>query len=112
MWTMRVNWWRTMIRRWVYRCQNARMRMIARLHGSTFWYVFCLIATGGIHQRRQSQADEFVLAHVLGWWGKAIMLRDYWICWVISIAFELLEYSLQHQLYVIALYAISRLTSD
>lgn len=26
------------------------------------------------------------------------MLRDYWIAWILSIMFELLEYSLQHQL--------------
>lgn len=42
--------------------------------------------------------DIFVLAHILGWYGKAIILRDSWICWILSITFELLEYSLQHQL--------------
>lgn len=42
--------------------------------------------------------DIFVLAHVLGWVAKSLILRDYWICWVISILFELLEYSLEHQL--------------
>lgn len=42
--------------------------------------------------------DVFVLAHVLGWYGKAIILRDQWICWILSITFEFLEYSLQHQL--------------
>lgn len=42
--------------------------------------------------------DLFVVAHTLGWFGKALILRDYWFCWIISIAFELCEYSLQHQL--------------
>jgi phosphatidylserine synthase 2 len=44
------------------------------------------------------QLDEFVWAHVIGWWCKAIMFRDYWICWILSVMFEVLEYSLQHQL--------------
>ncbi|GJJ15789.1 hypothetical protein Clacol_010067 [Clathrus columnatus] len=42
--------------------------------------------------------DIFCLAHALGWYGKALILRDYWFCWILSIAFELAEYSLQHQL--------------
>ncbi|KAF8510519.1 phosphatidyl serine synthase-domain-containing protein [Hysterangium stoloniferum] len=42
--------------------------------------------------------DIFCLAHALGWFGKALILRDYWFCWILSIAFELAEYSLQHQL--------------
>ncbi|PBK75245.1 phosphatidylserine synthase 2 [Armillaria solidipes] len=42
--------------------------------------------------------DVFCVAHTLGWFGKAMILRDYWFCWILSIAFELAEYSLQHQL--------------
>ncbi|KAF8581555.1 PSS-domain-containing protein [Ramaria rubella] len=42
--------------------------------------------------------DVFCLAHALGWFGKALILRDYWFCWILSIAFELAEYSLSHQL--------------
>ncbi|KAF9026491.1 phosphatidylserine synthase 2 [Hymenopellis radicata] len=42
--------------------------------------------------------DVFCIAHALGWFGKAMILRDYWFCWILSIAFELAEYSLQHQL--------------
>jgi phosphatidylserine synthase 2 len=45
-----------------------------------------------------SQLDEFVVAHVLGWVVKAMMLRDYWILWILSVMFEVMEYSLQHQL--------------
>ncbi|KAI8346362.1 phosphatidylserine synthase 2 [Choanephora cucurbitarum] len=46
----------------------------------------------------KNQMDVFVLAHALGWFGKALILRDYYFCWIISVAFELCEYSLQHQL--------------
>jgi phosphatidylserine synthase 2 len=42
--------------------------------------------------------DIFCLAHGLGWFGKGMILRDYWFCWILSIAFEFAEYSLQHQL--------------
>jgi phosphatidylserine synthase 2 len=42
--------------------------------------------------------DEFVIAHVLGWYAKSLILRDYWFCWILSILFEVCEYSLQHQL--------------
>ncbi|KAJ1670312.1 hypothetical protein EV182_008290, partial [Spiromyces aspiralis] len=42
--------------------------------------------------------DIFVLAHSLGWFGKSLILRDHLICWILSISFELMEYSLQHQL--------------
>jgi phosphatidylserine synthase 2 len=46
----------------------------------------------------QDQIDIFVLAHVLGWYAKALILRDYWFCWILSIMFEVMEYSLEHQL--------------
>ncbi|KAI8074767.1 phosphatidyl serine synthase-domain-containing protein [Gongronella butleri] len=46
----------------------------------------------------QDQLDIFVLAHALGWYGKALIVRDYYLCWILSVAFELCEYSLQHQL--------------
>lgn len=42
--------------------------------------------------------DIFCVAHALGWLGKALLLRDYWFCWILSIMFEMAEYSLQHQL--------------
>ncbi|KAJ3209615.1 hypothetical protein HK099_008472, partial [Clydaea vesicula] len=42
--------------------------------------------------------DIFVIGHTLGWFAKAIVLRDYWFCWINSIMFEFMEYSLQHQL--------------
>jgi phosphatidylserine synthase 2 len=35
--------------------------------------------------------DEFVIAHILGWWGKAIMIRNQPLLWVLSIGFELME---------------------
>ncbi|KAF7314787.1 Phosphatidylserine synthase 2 [Mycena kentingensis (nom. inval.)] len=42
--------------------------------------------------------DVFCLAHAIGWFGKAMILRDYWFCWILSVMFELAEYSFQHQL--------------
>ena len=40
--------------------------------------------------------DIFVVAHVVGWWAKAIFLRDWRLAWALSIIWELLEYSLQN----------------
>lgn len=45
-----------------------------------------------------NQIDIFVIAHVLGWYVKALMLRDNWLLWILSIMFEVMEYSLEHQL--------------
>uniref|UniRef100_A0A834RB05 Phosphatidylserine synthase n=1 Tax=Sarcoptes scabiei TaxID=52283 RepID=A0A834RB05_SARSC len=42
--------------------------------------------------------DVFVPTHFFGWWLKTLMIRDWWLCTVISIMFELLEYTLEHQL--------------
>ncbi|XP_022775909.1 CDP-diacylglycerol--serine O-phosphatidyltransferase 1-like isoform X2 [Durio zibethinus] len=42
--------------------------------------------------------DEFVLAHIFGWWGKAILIHNQPLLWVLSIGFELMEFSFQHML--------------
>ncbi|XP_034272606.2 phosphatidylserine synthase 2 [Pantherophis guttatus] len=42
--------------------------------------------------------DGFVPAHFLGWYLKTLMIRDWWMCMIISVTFEFLEYSLEHQL--------------
>ncbi|KZP18570.1 PSS-domain-containing protein [Athelia psychrophila] len=42
--------------------------------------------------------DMFCIAHTLGWFAKSMILRDYWFCWILSVAFELAEYSLEHHL--------------
>jgi len=42
--------------------------------------------------------DWFVIFHLTGWWAKAIVFRDYWMSFVLSVTFEILEYSLEHQL--------------
>ncbi|KAL4856151.1 Glutamate decarboxylase 1 [Chlorella vulgaris] len=42
--------------------------------------------------------DEFVVAHTVGWWAKALIIRNYTMLWFISIAFELCEKTLQHWL--------------
>uniref|UniRef100_A0A0E0JMI6 CDP-diacylglycerol--serine O-phosphatidyltransferase n=1 Tax=Oryza punctata TaxID=4537 RepID=A0A0E0JMI6_ORYPU len=35
--------------------------------------------------------DEFIIAHVMGWWGKAVMIRNQLLLWVLSVGFELME---------------------
>ncbi|EGF82974.1 hypothetical protein BATDEDRAFT_84504 [Batrachochytrium dendrobatidis JAM81] len=45
-----------------------------------------------------NQMDVFVIAHTMGWFCKALVLRDYWLCWIVSIMFEVMEYSLEHHL--------------
>ncbi|CAN1840209.1 CDP-diacylglycerol--serine O-phosphatidyltransferase 1 [Linum perenne] len=42
--------------------------------------------------------DEFVLAHIFGWWGKAILIRNQSLLWVLSVGFELLEFTFRHML--------------
>eukprot|EP01006_Ploeotia_vitrea_P057339 TRINITY_DN68170_c1_g3_i4.p1 TRINITY_DN68170_c1_g3~~TRINITY_DN68170_c1_g3_i4.p1 ORF type:complete len:369 (-),score=18.76 TRINITY_DN68170_c1_g3_i4:327-1433(-) len=40
--------------------------------------------------------DEFIVAHILGHWGKAIIVRSWGLGWIVSIGFEWVEFSLQH----------------
>lgn len=42
--------------------------------------------------------DMYVPAHLFGWYFKALMLRDYYLCWILSVAFELCEYTFAYQL--------------
>ena len=42
--------------------------------------------------------DCFMLAHLIGWWMKMIIVRDVKLCWFLSILFEFMEISLKHQL--------------
>ena len=35
--------------------------------------------------------DEFTVAHLIGWWAKAVILRDRRMLWLLSTAFELCE---------------------
>lgn len=47
---------------------------------------------------RETLWDIFMIAHAVGWWGKALMLRDWKLAMTMSIMWELIEYSFQHQL--------------
>lgn len=40
--------------------------------------------------------DRYALAHYLGWVAKAILLRSYGLCWLISLTWELTEISFTH----------------
>lgn len=42
--------------------------------------------------------DFFVLAHTFGWFLKSLVIRDRWLLWITSVMFEVMEYSLEHQL--------------
>ena len=42
--------------------------------------------------------DEFVVAHTLGWWGKALIIRDYPMLWTLSVGFEFMEMTFSHML--------------
>jgi len=46
----------------------------------------------------KGKMDGFVIAHALGWFCKTLIIRDFWMTNILSVAFEFLEYSLEHQL--------------
>lgn len=47
---------------------------------------------------RNTVYDEFMVAHVVGWFAKSFLFRDVYICWAWSILFEFCELSLSHLL--------------
>mmetsp|Transcript_18317 Transcript_18317/g.45884 ORF Transcript_18317/g.45884 Transcript_18317/m.45884 type:complete len:534 (-) Transcript_18317:183-1784(-) len=42
--------------------------------------------------------DVFFVAHFIGWWGKALIIRDWTFLWAASLVFEILEMTFQHML--------------
>ena len=42
--------------------------------------------------------DVHTCAHLLGWLGKMLILRDFWMCQILSVAFEICEFSFEHML--------------
>ena len=42
--------------------------------------------------------DEFFVAHVFGWFGKALAIRDWHLLWAYSILFEVMEVTFMHWL--------------
>lgn len=42
--------------------------------------------------------DGFVPTHFFGWWLKTLIIRDWWFCLIMSVMFEVMEYTLEHQL--------------
>ena len=51
---------------------------------------------GDWHVLWDTVLDPFMMAHLLGHFGHALILRDWVLCTVISVGFEILECSLQH----------------
>ena len=46
----------------------------------------------------KDKVDIFIIGHAVGYWCKTLIFRDWWFTTVISVMFEFLEYSLEHQL--------------
>jgi len=46
----------------------------------------------------KDKMDIFIIGHLGGYWCKTLIFRDWWLTTVISVMFEFLEYSLEHQL--------------
>lgn len=46
----------------------------------------------------KDKMDVFFAVHFFGWWLKALIVRDWWLCMVTSVLFEVMEYTLEHQL--------------
>ena len=47
---------------------------------------------------RETLWDEFVIAHTIGYVCKTLLFRDWKLCWIISVSFELAEITFQHWL--------------
>lgn len=60
----------------------------------------CVEADAGCALTLKALTDQILepwfLAHILGWWGKMCLFRDWGVCWFLSIGFEVLELSLGH----------------
>ncbi|XP_019850586.1 PREDICTED: phosphatidylserine synthase 2-like isoform X2 [Amphimedon queenslandica] len=52
----------------------------------------------GMFAHFMDKMDIFVTSHLVGWFAKALIVRDVWLLNIVSIAFELLEYTLECQL--------------
>lgn len=57
------------------------------------WQSIFLVTLQYAYSFQETLFDEFVLAHVLGWWGKAILIRNQPLLWVLSVGFEMMEVS-------------------
>lgn len=52
-------------------------------------------ANGPFARVKEVVWDPFVIAHSVGWWAKALLLRDWRLGWALSILWEVIEYSAQ-----------------
>lgn len=64
----------------VYRDYGTSCHLIDPSTGTIYWPAL-----------RSTLLDEFVLAHSLGWWAKALLIRNTGLLWIYSVAFELVE---------------------
>jgi phosphatidylserine synthase 2 len=42
-----------------------------------------------------TQIDFYAICHLLGWIGKSIFIRDFYICWALSVTWEIIELTLK-----------------
>jgi len=42
--------------------------------------------------------DVHFVAHFVGWWGKMMFMRDWYVAWVCSVGFEICEITFRHWL--------------
>jgi len=43
---------------------------------------------------KEEFTEVWFFCHIFGWWGKMCIFRDWTVCWILSIGFEILELSL------------------
>ena len=68
-------------------------------HNDALYAADCRLYTpgdaGGAFARVWECIDIFVVAHTLGWFGKALLLRDWRLAWLLSVLWELIEITFQ-----------------
>lgn len=52
--------------------------------------------SSGMANVYETVTDIYVLAHFLGWFGKALVMRSWTMCLILMVLWELIEYSFQH----------------
>ncbi|KAH9746562.1 CDP-diacylglycerol--serine O-phosphatidyltransferase 1 [Citrus sinensis] len=73
------------------------------VHGMAVVY---LVALTFLLFQKRDDARQFMkflhpdlgVAHIFGWWGKAILIRNQPLLWLLSIGFELMELTFRHML--------------
>ena len=54
--------------------------------------------TNSMNNIYEAVFDCHFIAHFLGWWGKIMIMRDWYVAWTCSIGFEICEITFRHWL--------------